>query len=63
MAAPGAKIEFEGTRQMSEPIVLCLSGGGLRATFFHLGIIASLKRRKLLGDVTDIYAPRRAGAE
>lgn len=33
---------------------LCLSGGGLRATFYHLGVIRLLKDRGLLPDVTHV---------
>jgi hypothetical protein len=35
---------------------LTLSGGGFRATLFHLGTIAYLRREKLLGNVKQIYA-------
>jgi len=37
-------------------IALCLSGGGLRATFFHLGVIKALRRRKLLSRVSNIFS-------
>ncbi len=49
---------MEGTAKLSSPqsIVLCLSGGGLRATFFHLGVIRVLKRLNLLDKVTDIVS-------
>src|ERR1700682_3968584 len=33
---------------------LCLSGGGLRATFFHLGVIRFLRDTNLLNNVTQI---------
>jgi predicted acylesterase/phospholipase RssA len=47
---------MDDTKKLSPPrsIVLCLSGGGLRATFFHLGVIRALKRLNLLDKVTDI---------
>lgn len=32
-------------------ISLCLSGGGFRATFFHLGVISVLREARLLGQV------------
>lgn len=35
-------------------IALCLSGGGFRATFFQLGVIAALKHKKQLDRVTHI---------
>jgi predicted acylesterase/phospholipase RssA/tetratricopeptide (TPR) repeat protein len=35
-------------------IALCLSGGGLRATFFHLGVIQSLREADLLRRVTHV---------
>lgn len=37
-------------------ITLCLSGGGFRATFFHLGVIENLKHNSLLNKICDIYA-------
>jgi NTE family protein len=33
-------------------IALALSGGGFRATVFHLGVLARLAEQDLLGDVT-----------
>jgi hypothetical protein len=33
---------------------LCLSGGGLRATFFHLGVIRFLRDNNLLNNVAQI---------
>jgi predicted acylesterase/phospholipase RssA len=35
-------------------LALCLSGGGLRATFFHLGVIRFLRDTNLLNNVTQI---------
>jgi predicted acylesterase/phospholipase RssA len=35
-------------------IGLALSGGGLRATFFHLGVIAAIREKGLLQKVTEI---------
>src|SRR5688500_903236 len=37
-------------------IALCLSGGGLRATYFHLGTIKALRRLGLLDKVTNIVS-------
>jgi predicted acylesterase/phospholipase RssA len=37
-------------------IALCLSGGGFRATFFHLGTIKALQRSNLLGRVSHIFS-------
>jgi predicted acylesterase/phospholipase RssA len=37
-------------------IALCLSGGGLRATFFHLGVIRFLRDADLLNNVAQIYS-------
>lgn len=37
-------------------IGLCLSGGGFRATFYHLGIIRLLQQLDLLNRVTGVYA-------
>ena len=37
-------------------IALCLSGGGLRATFFHLGTIKALRKRNLLDRVSHIFS-------
>ena len=33
---------------------LALSGGGFRATLFHLGVVRFLRDAGLLGDITDI---------
>lgn len=40
----------------NQNFVLCLSGGGLRATFFHLGVIRAMKEMDLLNDVSKIYS-------
>jgi predicted acylesterase/phospholipase RssA len=37
-------------------IALCLSGGGFRATFFHLGVIKLLRDFRILEKVTDVYS-------
>lgn len=37
-------------------IALCLSGGGLRATFFHLGVITALREAGLLGNVREVFS-------
>jgi predicted acylesterase/phospholipase RssA len=39
-----------------DQIFLCLSGGGLRAAFFHLGVIRSLRKNGLLRSVTAVCA-------
>ncbi len=41
---------------MSSRIGLALSGGGFRATLYHLGVIRALRDASALGDVTDICA-------
>jgi predicted acylesterase/phospholipase RssA len=46
--------EFD--RPPGEGLVLCLSGGGFRATFFHLGVVRYLAAIDELRRVTDIYA-------
>jgi predicted acylesterase/phospholipase RssA len=43
-------------RNKGEGLVLCLSGGGFRATFFHLGVVRYLAAIDELRRVTDIYA-------
>ncbi|MET4789574.1 putative acylesterase/phospholipase RssA [Bradyrhizobium japonicum] len=45
-------------RKLAPPksIRLCLSGGGLRATFFHLGVIRALRQLDLLPKVTDVVS-------
>src|SRR5262245_40709686 len=37
-------------------IILCLSGGGFRATYFHLGVVRALKEFWRLQDVSDIVS-------
>lgn len=37
-------------------IALCLSGGGFRATFFHLGVVRLLSKSQLLRQVTSVFA-------
>ncbi|MGY4473712.1 patatin-like phospholipase family protein [Bradyrhizobium sp. USDA 3364] len=37
-------------------IALCLSGGGLRATFFHFGVVRLLRDAQLLGRVSHIFS-------
>ena len=39
-----------------ERLALCLSGGGLRAAFFHMGTIAALREAGLLNRVGEIYS-------
>jgi predicted acylesterase/phospholipase RssA len=48
-----------GVRQAepeSESIALCLSGGGLRATLFHLGVVRALRDADVLRSVTDVFS-------
>lgn len=45
----------------NQPIILCLSGGGFRATLFHLGVIRALRKatingERMLASVSDVYA-------
>jgi predicted acylesterase/phospholipase RssA len=40
----------------SLPIALCLSGGGFRATFFHLGVVRVLRDLGLLSRITDVFS-------
>lgn len=40
----------------SRSIALCLSGGGLRATFFHLGVIDALHRCGRLKEVKEVFS-------
>jgi predicted acylesterase/phospholipase RssA len=39
-----------------ETFALCLSGGGLRATFFHLGVIRALRQAGKLSKITHIFS-------
>jgi predicted acylesterase/phospholipase RssA len=42
---------------LPKDMILCLSGGGLRATFFHLGVIRALKEAQLLdGRLMDVIS-------
>ena len=36
-------------------IILCLSGGGFRATFYHLGVIKLLRDYGILQRVTRVF--------
>jgi esterase/lipase superfamily enzyme/predicted acylesterase/phospholipase RssA len=45
---------FQITSAPPKKIGICLSGGGFRATFFHLGLIRFLRRHDLLRQVTHI---------
>ena len=48
---------MRSTNSTSETgISLCLSGGGLRATLFHLGVVRFLSEAGLLSNVRHIYA-------
>jgi len=42
--------------RMPDRIGLCFSGGGLRATFFHLGVVRALRAQGLLSRVTQVYS-------
>ena len=44
------------SQPLRSKIGLCLSGGGFRATYFHLGLIRFLRDTKLLDQVTTITA-------
>lgn len=46
----------ENTSNDPFQIVVCLSGGGFRATFFHLGVFAALRDAGALDYVTKIYS-------
>jgi predicted acylesterase/phospholipase RssA len=47
----------EGAQKTAQGrIALCLSGGGFRATFFHLGVIRLLRDASLLEMVTDVFS-------
>jgi predicted acylesterase/phospholipase RssA len=39
-----------------DSIALCLSGGGLRASYFHFGVVCLLRDAKLLKKVSHIYS-------
>lgn len=45
-----------GDSSEPESITLCLSGGGLRATYFHLGVIWALRQQGLLKKVKKVYS-------
>ncbi len=47
---------FGNDQSAPESIALCLSGGGLRATFFHLGVITALREAGLLDRVREVYS-------
>ncbi|KRE16294.1 hypothetical protein ASE66_11155 [Bosea sp. Root483D1] len=47
---------FEVGMEPPKSIALCLSGGGLRATFFHLGVITALREAGLLDRVREVYS-------
>lgn len=44
------------SKEAHPSIALCLSGGGLRATFFHLGVVRYLADAGLLGSIQSISA-------
>ena len=58
MRAGMARASVENPARLPRPksILLCLSGGGLRATFFHLGTVRALRALGLLDKVTDIVS-------
>jgi predicted acylesterase/phospholipase RssA len=41
---------------MPSPVVLCLSGGGFRATFYHLGVVRLLATTGWLKKVTHVFS-------
>ncbi|MGE7472126.1 patatin-like phospholipase family protein [Bosea sp. NPDC003192] len=47
---------LEAGTEPPQSIALCLSGGGLRATFFHLGVITALREAGLLERVTEVFS-------
>ena len=47
---------FEAGAEPPQSIALCLSGGGLRATFFHLGVLTALREAGLLERVREVYS-------
>lgn len=40
----------------NEKVALCLSGGGLRATLFHLGVVRALRDADILRSVRDVFS-------
>lgn len=44
------------TSPSAERVALCLSGGGFRATFFHLGVLRSLRDSGWLTRITDVFS-------
>jgi predicted acylesterase/phospholipase RssA len=53
---PSSEFDRPPPPNKGEGLVLCLSGGGFRATFFHLGVVRYLAAIDELRRVTDIYA-------
>lgn len=53
---PSADLSPPGGSPPPRSLVLCLSGGGLRATFFHLGVIRYLCQVGELKRVRDIFS-------
>jgi predicted acylesterase/phospholipase RssA len=49
-------MEEARTSDAEAPISLCLSGGGFRATFFHLGVVRFLRDAGILPRVKSIYS-------
>jgi hypothetical protein len=43
-------------RPEQQRVALCLSGGGLRATLFHLGVVRALRDVDVLRSVTDVFS-------
>jgi predicted acylesterase/phospholipase RssA len=57
MAAPPPITPQQATTaDNTGPIALCLSGGGFRATFFHLGVVRLLSETQLLRDVKCVFS-------
>lgn len=49
------------TASQSDTLAICLSGGGLRATLFHLGVVRALRncqkdQKRAIGQVGEIYS-------
>ncbi|MCC8936024.1 patatin-like phospholipase family protein [Bradyrhizobium sp. Arg68] len=49
-------LQFAQRAFQMKNIALCLSGGGLRATFFHFGVVRLLRDAQLLGRVSHIFS-------
>ena len=52
----GAPMSWLAPGRAPDRIGLCFSGGGLRAMFFHLGVVRALRARDLLSRITQVYS-------